>query len=196
MLRITTAIVMLTLFTTTVAYSQATATAPRSSAESDLIRNSFNQTYSPANRVKLSRRSEAYCREVLDTVPTNTPAEDAWVNEELKFSDIDRMTRLGSSKEWARRQLKETFSECLRIVALLRQAQANNARSAEAVQFISLAYTFNQVTDLAAFAKRVDLKSELAIAVNLFRQNLMIAAMRTLDGLDDPILQPGEQQRR
>ena len=195
MLRTTTAIVMLTLLTTTAAYSQATATAPRS-AQGDLFRFSFNQTFTPANRVELSRQFEAYCREVLDTVPTNTPAEDAWVMAESKTSDTNRITRLVSSKEWARHQLKETFSECLQKVALLQQAQANNARSAEAAQFISLAYTFNQDTDLAAFAKRVDLKLELSPFVNSFRQVLMIAAMRTLDGRNDPILsQPGEQQR-
>lgn len=70
---------------------------------------------------------------------------------------MDRLTRLGSSKEWARHQLKGTFSECLEKVALLQQAQVNNARSAEAAQFISLAYTFNQDADLATFAKRLDL---------------------------------------
>src|ERR1700694_5463527 len=86
MLRTTTAIVMLTLLTTTAAYSQATATAPRS-AQGDLFRFSFNQTFTPANRVELSRQFEAYCREVLDTVPTNTPAEDAWVMAESKTSD-------------------------------------------------------------------------------------------------------------
>ncbi len=169
---------------TTTAYSQATATAPRS-AQSDLFRFSFKLTFTPPNRVELSRRFEAYCREVLDAVPTNTPAEDAWVIAELKSSDLDRMTRVGLSKEWARHQLKETFSECLQKVTSLQQAQANNARSAEAAQFISLAYTFNQDADLAAFAKRVGLKFEFLPFVNSFRQVLMIAAMRTLDGRDD-----------
>lgn len=169
---------------TTGAYSQATATARRS-AQNDLFRFSFKLTFSPANRVELSRRFEAYCREVLDTVPTNTPAEDSWVAAETTTSDTNRLTRLVSSKEWARHQLKDTFSECLEKVALLQQAQANKARSAEAAQFISLAYTFNQDTDLAAFARRIDLKSELSPFVNSFRQVLMIAAMRTLDGRDD-----------
>ncbi|MET4297060.1 hypothetical protein ABIB06_007653 [Bradyrhizobium sp. LB8.2] len=167
---------------TTAAYSQATSTAPRP-AQSDLFRFSFNPTFTPANRIELSRRFEGYCHEVLDAVPTNTPAEDAWVIAESKTSDLNRVTRLVSTKEWARYRLKETFSECLQKIAVLQQAQANNARSAEAAQFISLAYTFNQDTDLAAFAKRVDLKSGLEL--NLFRQVLMIAAMRTLDGRDD-----------
>lgn len=169
---------------TRAAYSQASTTAPHS-AQSDLFRFSFNLRFNPSNRVELSRRFAAYCRELLDAVPTNTPAENAWVIAESKTSDTDRITRLVSSKEWARHQLTETFSECLQKVAWLQQAQANNARSAEAAQFISLAYTFNQDSDLVVFAKRIGLKLELSPFVNSFRQVLMIAAMRTLDGRDD-----------
>jgi len=165
---------------TTAAYSQETAPG---SAQGNLFGFAFKQPFSPVNRVELSRLVEAYCREILDVVPTNTPAEDAWVTAESKTSDINRITRLVSTKEWARYQLKETFSECLQKITLLQQAQANNARSAEAAVFISLAFTFNQDTDLAAFAKRVDLKSELS--ANVLRKFLMIAALRTLDRLDD-----------
>jgi hypothetical protein len=68
---------------------------------------------------------------------------------------------------------------------LLQQAQANNSRSAEAVQFISLAFTFNDSTDLGTFAKRLDLNSDFSPIMSLLRQSLMIAAMRTLDGRDD-----------
>ena len=168
----------------TLANSQ-TATPAQRSKQNDLFRYSFKLTYSPANRVELARRFEAYCREVLDAVPTNTPAEDAWVTTESTTSDVNRLTRLISSVEWARHQLKDTFSECLERVASLQQAQANSSRSAEAAQFVSLAYTFNQDADLAAFAKRADLKFPLSPYVNTFRQVLMIAAIRTLDGRDD-----------
>ncbi|MBR0710147.1 hypothetical protein [Bradyrhizobium liaoningense] len=166
---------------TTVAYAQATATERRT-AQSDLL--PFKRKFAPANRVELARKIEAHCREVLDTVPTNTPAEHAWVVAEATTSDTNRLNRLLSSKEFARSRLKDTFSECLEKVALLKQAQAQQMRSAEAAQFISLAYTFNQDADLAAFAKRVDLNSDLSLT-SIFRQTLMIAAMRTLDGRDD-----------
>jgi hypothetical protein len=77
----------------------------------------------------------------------------------------------------------ETFSECLQKVALLQQVQTQKARTAEAAQFVSLAYTFNRDADLGAFAKRIGLKSALsATGINLYRQVLMIAAIRTLDG--------------
>jgi hypothetical protein len=111
---------MMTGAATTAVYSQATTTAPRS-AQGDLVRFSFFQPFNPKNRIELVRLSDAYCREVLDTVPTNTPAEDAWVTAESKTSDTNRITRLVSSKEWARHQLKETFSECLQKVASRRK---------------------------------------------------------------------------
>ena len=130
-----TAIVMLTLFITTAAYPQAAATAPRS-ADTELFRFVFNkQPLTPQTRAELSRRFEAYCREFLGKVPTNTPAEDKWITTELSaLDDVNRSSRLVSSQEWARHQLQEVFSECLQKVALLQQAQANGARSAEAVR--------------------------------------------------------------
>jgi hypothetical protein len=169
------------------------------SSKSDLFRFALNQPLTPQNRVELARLIGVHCREVLGSVPTNTPAEDAWVLAESKSvgDDTDRLSRLLSSTEWARHELKDTYSDCLKTVALLQQAQTIGARTAEAAQFISLAANFNHDSDLAAFAKRVGLKSELsATSVNLFRRILMIAALRTLDGRTDPILsQPGEQQR-
>lgn len=50
---------------------------------------------------------------------------------------------------------------------------------------ISLAFTFNDSTDLGTFAKRLDLNSDFSPIMNLLRQSLRIAAMRTLDGRDD-----------
>ncbi|MGY4293085.1 hypothetical protein ACVWXN_001180 [Bradyrhizobium sp. i1.4.4] len=79
---------------TTATYSQTAATARRT-AQSDLLHFSFKQKFTPANRVELSRRIEAHCREVLDTVPTNTPAEDAWVVAESTTSDTNRLARAG-----------------------------------------------------------------------------------------------------
>ncbi|SRR6266404_4195331 len=73
----------------------------------------------------------------MDSVPTNTPAEGAWVTTEMKSSDTPRLVRLMSSKESARHQLKEIFSEFLEKAALLQQAQ--NARNAEAAQSVWLA---------------------------------------------------------
>ncbi len=181
---------------TTAAYSQATASAPRS-AQSDLFRFGFNQPLTSPNRVELVRLTKVFCREVLDSVPTNTPAEEDWVMKEFRSmgTDSNRMVRLISSKEWARHQLVDVFSECLQKVAPLQQAQTQGSRTAEAAQFISLALTFNENSDSPEFAKRIGMKFELsAITLNVFRQILMIAALRTLDGGTEPILSHPERR--
>jgi hypothetical protein len=187
------AIAILMLFGSTAAFSQFDTTP----AEDNLFQ-FLSESFTPENRIELTRRIDVYCRDVLDTVPTNTPAEEAWVMSEFKSvgRDTDRVNRLLSSKEWARYQLKDTFSECLQQVALLRQAQTQKARSAEAEHFISLAYTFNQDRDLGAFAKLVSPRAGVsAVAINTFRQLTMVAAMRTLNGRIDPIFPKSAQSR-
>jgi hypothetical protein len=184
---------MFLLFGATAAFSQVDNTP----AEDNLLRFFFRESFTPENRIELTRRIDAYCRDVLDKVPANTPAEEAWVMSESKSAyDTDRVNRLVSTKEWARYRLKDIFSDCLQSVALLRQAQTQKARSAEAEYFISLAYTFNQDRDLGAFAKLVSPQAGVsAFALNTFRQLFMVAAMRTLDGGTDPIFQQSAQSR-
>jgi hypothetical protein len=106
------------------------------------------------------------------------------------------LNRLVSSKEWARYRLKDTFSDCLQSAALLRQAQTQKARSAEAEYFIGLAYTFNEDRDLGAFAKLVSPRAGVSAgALNTFRQLFMVAAMRTLNGRSDPLFPESAQSR-
>ena len=161
-----------------------------------MISFAFNQPYTSQNRVELARLFDAYCREIFDSVPTNTPAEDAWVKTEVSgpVDDFRRMSRLIASTEWARHQLTKTFSDCLQKVALLRQVQSQKLLAAEAAQFASLALTFNADTDIDTFAKRANMKLELSMS-SLLRQFLLIAATRTLDGRDDPNFQPAEKKR-
>lgn len=184
----------------TEALSQAADNAPRS-AEAALFRFGFHQPLTPQNRIELGRLSQAYCQDILDNVPTNTPAEDAWVATEARLAsdDTNRLSRLLQSKEYARHQLKETMSECLQKVILLQQAQALNSRMGEAAQFISLAYAFNDDSYLAAYTKRVGMRSEHALSsAKALRQVLMVAALRALDGRTDAVLAlpPKEQQTR
>ena len=175
------------LFGATAAFPKADSTP----AEDNLFQFFFRESFTPEKRVELTRRIDAYCRDVLDKVPANTPAEEAWVTSESKSGgDTDRLNRLVSSKEWARHQLREIFSQCVQAAASLQQAQSQKARSAEAKYFISLAYTLNQDDDLDTFAKLVSPRAGVsALALSTFRQLMMIAAMRTLDGNTDPIFQ-------
>jgi hypothetical protein len=138
LLRTPAVIAMLMLFGTTAAFP-----LDWTPAEENLMKFFFHESLTPENRIELTRRIAAYCDDVLDKVPTNTPAEEAWVMSEYKSDggDTDRMNRLVSSKEWARYRLKDTFSECLQQVALLQQAQTQKARSAEAEYFKSVLRT-------------------------------------------------------
>jgi hypothetical protein len=181
----TIAIAMLMLFGATAAFAQAESTP----AEDNLFQFFFKESFTPEKRIELTRRMDSYCRDVLDKVPTNTPAEQAWVMSEYKSGHLegDRLHHLISSKEWARYRLKDTFSECLDNVALLQQAQAQKINWAEAKYFIILAYTFNQDRDLGAFARLVSPRAGVS-ALATFRQLLMIAAIRTLDGHTDPVV--------
>jgi hypothetical protein len=174
------------LFDATAAFPQADMTP----AQQNLHQFFFRESFTPENRIELTRRTAAYCPDVLDKVPTNTPAEETWVMSEYNSGsdDTDRVNRLLSSKEWARHQLRDIFSRCLQTAALLQQAQTQKARSAEAQHFIMLAYTFNQDRDLGAFAKLVSPRAGVSAgALNTFRQLMMVAAMRTLDGSADSI---------
>ena len=109
-------------------------------------------------------------------------------SESKSSGDTDREDRLVSSEEWARHQLRDIFSRCLQTAASLQQAQTQKARSAEAEYFILLAYTFNQDHDLGAFAKLVTPRAGVSAGtLNTFRQLMMVAAMRALDGSTDAI---------
>jgi hypothetical protein len=177
---------MLLLFFATAAFPQSDQTA----AEKNLFQFFFRESFTPEDRIELTRRIDAYCRDVLDNVPTNTPAEEAWVMSEYKSGQLegDRLNRLVSSNEWARHQLTDIFSRCLQTAASLQQAQTQKVRSAEAEYFIILAYTFNQDHDLGVLAKLVSPRAGVsALTLNTFRQLFMVAAMRTLDGNTDAI---------
>jgi hypothetical protein len=54
--------------------------------------------YASTFRAKLIKTFAAYCQEVLDALPTNTPAKDAWVASEQKTSDGTKINRLVNSK--------------------------------------------------------------------------------------------------
>jgi hypothetical protein len=161
-------------------YSKAASQEPAD----EILKFYFARSYTPSDRINLAKLYAAYCRGRLDATPTNTPTEAAWVAAEGATTNTVRIGRLLGTKEWARQQLKETFSDCLSKVELLQQAQAQKARDAEAAQFISLALTFNS-SDLRTFAKRIRLLKSATDGVafngDTFRQNLLTAALRTLD---------------
>jgi hypothetical protein len=93
------------------------ATASGSAAQNDIPGELATFASRPASdytatfRAKLIQTLAAYCQEVLNALPTNTPAEDAWVASEQKTTDATKITRLLGSKEYSRSILKNMFSD-------------------------------------------------------------------------------------
>jgi hypothetical protein len=77
--------------------------------------------YSAAFRKQFIQTFASYCQQVLDALPANTPAEDAWVASEQKTPE--KTARLLQSKEYSRHYLKNAFSDCKDTTAKLIQIQ-------------------------------------------------------------------------
>ena len=171
------AILMMLILGTTAAHSQSPA---QHSAGNDIFRFFFSGKYDPKSRAHLADLFGAYCREILNTIPTNTPAETAWVAEEYGATDGKRLNRLVETKEWARHRLKEVFSGCVNEASILQQAQSQNEPTAEATRFILLAFTF-EGTPLRPLANRLGLQSHIFDEPSTFRQVLLTAAVKILN---------------
>jgi len=161
--------------------STASAQDALQSPQNQILRFAFSsKPYDEAARAELAKQFGAYCSGVLESLPTNTPAEAAWVTEEAKTTDDAKIARLTQTKEWARHQLKEVFSTCSAKVSEIQAAQSRKHRVFESASFLSLALDFNDSGDLQFYAKQIGAKDKL-LAINSLRRTLMIAALRTLD---------------
>lgn len=140
--------------------------------------------FDAATRTELTSLFAAYCRDVLTAVPSNTPAEEAWVEDESRTSDMAKLVRLGQTMEFARSMVRRTFSECVDTTARLATVQARFDRNREAALFVSLAVTFNESADTERFADRIGVnRNDFQFGIlGSLRRILMIAALRTLDG--------------
>ncbi|MBI5260254.1 MAG: hypothetical protein HY852_00365 [Bradyrhizobium sp.] len=143
-----------------------------------------SKPYDAAARATLAHLFASYCRDVLAAVPTNTPAEDAWISQEGNTTDANKISRLLQTAEWSRHQLKDTFSTCVTRASELMVIQSKKELDSEAAAFVSLAANFNEDTDLRSYARRLGMKSiadQFGLLPTL-RRVLMIAALRTLEG--------------
>jgi hypothetical protein len=155
------------------------ATKPASDFTAD-FRASFAQTLAD------------YCQEVLQSLPTNTPAEDDWVTSEEKTRDGAKIQRLWKSKEYSRSILKATFSECKDtatvLVELIQQFSQKKESSElfsrlEASQFIKLVLTFE--TFLEPYSSKIEMNKEVKFAMgdlqlHVIRRGLLKAAREAL----------------
>lgn len=139
--------------------------------------------YDAAARSELAKLFVTFCRDVLAAVPTNTPAEDAWVRQEGNTTDVAKISRLVGTVEYARHKLKDTFSACVARASDLTTVQQKPDWRAEAAGFISLAAVFNEDADLKALAERLHVHAidDEFLVLYSVRRILLIAALRTLD---------------
>ncbi len=149
-------------------------------------------------RPKFLLTLETYCQQVLSALPTNTPAEDAWIASEEKTKDTEQLRRLFSSKEYSQSVLKRTFSDCKETIALLDKIQfmkegGNERVRLEARQFIKLALKFN--VSLEPYLSKVELNKDIKAKLGdgylaVVRQGLLTAAVKTLQDVPrDNVLQ-------
>jgi len=129
--------------------------------------------YTADFRATFAQTLANYCEEVLESLPTNTPAEEAWVTSEENTRDGAKIQRLLKSKEYSRSVLKSTFSECKDtarvLIELIRQFPKTNGSSEtfsrlEANQFIKLALNFDVF--LETYSSNVDMKKEVKLALD------------------------------
>ncbi|MCK1511368.1 hypothetical protein IVB22_02025 [Bradyrhizobium sp. 190] len=154
-------------------------------AYSQILKFGFSgKPFDASARAELTKLFTAFCRDLLTALPSNTPAEDAWVQQESNTTDVAKLSRLVNTPEYARHQLKDTLSTCAKRASDLAMVQQRGDLRAEAAGFISLAAIFNEDADLKALAKRLDIKSindQFQLLYGI-RRVLLISALRTLDG--------------
>ncbi|MFK4647371.1 hypothetical protein ABIF96_005945 [Bradyrhizobium ottawaense] len=153
-------------------------------AYSQILKFGFSRKlYDATARVELAKLFVMFCQDVLAAVPTNTPAEDAWVRQEGNTTDVAKISRLVGTIEYARHQLKDTFSTCVARASDLVVIQKKSDWRAEAAGFISLAAVFNEDADLKALAARLHIQTidDQFVLLYSVRRILLIAALRTLD---------------
>jgi hypothetical protein len=149
------------------------------------------RAYTADLRAKFAHVLANYCQEVLNSLPTNTPTEDAWVTAEQKSLNGAKLSRVINSKEYSRSALRNTYTECKESAALLIQIQQLPNRTEidsrlEASKFVELALNFN--TFLDPHVSKVELnksvKSELDdLHLHVIRTGLLRAALEALQDL-------------
>ncbi len=145
--------------------------------------------YTADFRAQFAQNIASYCQEILDALPTNTPAEDAWIISEEKTGNGAKIQRLINSKEYGRSALKNTFSECKDIATTLieihRLPEGGTEKFSrlEAGEFIQLALNFN--TFLEPYSSKIELNKDVKFAMgdlqlHVVRAGLLRAARKAL----------------
>lgn len=158
-----------------VGHSPASA-EPLSPPTSALLRHALDEKalQTVAARKILTEKVKAYCNEIRSVFPQNSPAEDAWLREEIQAGG-ERATRIFPSPEWGRRQVKIFTDGCLQWVRKLDESPEN------AKAYVGLGYTFVRLgTDSEYHARKNGLDPEkygFSLVLNVVTQSLLAAAL-------------------
>src|SRR5258708_3170050 len=174
--------VMLGLAVTIAMVTGGTAQNSKSSAMDEVLNYASRppSDYTADFRAKFAQTLVNYCQDILNALPTNTPAEDAWVTSEEKTGNGAKIQRLINSKEYSRSALKNTFSECKDTATILIELiheysdkESETFSRLEAGQFIKLALNFN--TFLEPHSSKVELNKDVKFALG----DLQLHVVRT-----------------
>ena len=158
---------------------------------SQLVSIAVNPSYdlTKAGRSTFVATLADYCAQVLMALPTNTPAEDAWVRAEASTSDLAKIRRLVASPEYGRRALKTICGNCVESTGALKRAQTGLSRGDSAVhsessELLRIAFDFNNDGDIVAYATHAGLSPEVwrLDFLGAVRKSLLVAALRVLEG--------------
>jgi len=143
-------------------------------------------------REKFAQTLVNYCQGLLESLPTNTPAEDAWVDAEERTRDAAKIQRLWKSKEYSRSNLKAIFSKCKETTTILiemiqhfskKPESSESSARLEADQFIKLALNFDAY--LETYSSNVEVSKDVRssfddIHLHVIRLGLLRAARGAL----------------
>ena len=110
----------------------------------------------PNKRTKLVLSIARYCRTSLAYLPTNTPQETKWLNEESKTSDLTKLGQLFNSKEYARHKIGTTYTSCVATTTQILDAQKAKNTPLEAQLYLVLLEDFTS-GDTAFYAQKADI---------------------------------------
>jgi hypothetical protein len=180
----------LVLIATIAVVSGGTAQNNKPSAVDEVSRLAVTSSdFTAEIRAKFAKAFVDYCQEVLIALPTNTPTEDDWVASEQRTGNAEKILRLLSSKEYARSDLKKTFSDCKETALFLIQIQnikekrTDALANLEAEQFIALALNFNG--SLGPYSSKLELNKDVKFALGdlfleVLRGGLLKSATKAL----------------
>jgi hypothetical protein len=155
----------------------------RETAEVLRIAVSPDYKFDAAGRATFGDAMSAYCTAAIADLPTNTPAEQKWVDDEASTSNLDKIARLTATPEWARSQLATIYRDCRDATVKIKFAQQNAQPTYEAASWISLGITFNNDRDILQYAQiaPIDAKLHGIYFLGPIRERIMIAAKRALE---------------